>query len=163
MLFHSLGASIRKKNGSDTPHQTTMNKLCRESVARCRECLTHPFPVPAQTPIRTTLANTLKFHHCSPWYFSILVHRKIKLSRPITHRGFFGPRATWRLRSYFEVNISTFLVYVTGGRFASADRTQTDSSRDQPSLVVPHSRLLMRPGLVSYCFCTNAICMPRRR
>lgn len=34
-----------EKNGSDTPHQTTMNKLCRESVARCRECLTHTLPV----------------------------------------------------------------------------------------------------------------------
>lgn len=124
-----------EKNGSDTPHQTTMNKLCRESVARCRECLDHT-PSAFARIIPTNLANTLKFHHCSPWYFSILVRRKIKLSRPITHRGFVGLRATWSSRSYFEVNIFSFLESAFGG---GGDSLSCEPHRggNQPSLVVP--------------------------
>lgn len=106
-------------------------------------------------PGRTTLANTLKFHQCSPWYFSILVHRKIKLSRPITHRGFLGPRATWRLRSYFAVNISTFLLYATRGAIRLCE---PHPCGDAAVSCATHSRLLMRPGLGRHCFCANPIC-----
>lgn len=162
MLFHSLGASIRKKNGSDTPHQTTMNKLCRESVARCRECLT----IRSQSLPNPHTDDPGQHSEISPLLSMVFFNFSAQEDQTVeTH---YSPRLPWPSGDMeVEVLLRGQHIYIPGICNQGAIRLcgpHPDGGQPRPAVSCgTPSRPVVRPGLVSLCFCTDAICMPRRR
>lgn len=125
-----------EKNGSDTPHQTTMNKLCRESVARCSE-MSLPYALSRLPPSSRNEPG----QHSEILPLLSMVFFNFSAQEDQTFQTNYSPRLPWPSGDVeFEVLLRGQHIYipiVVSAFWEAIRRCERHPGGNQPSFVVP--------------------------